>query len=150
MSGWWSKNWEPEDDLSDEQQAAAETLGWTADTWNNQEMGRAPKVGDGAIFVKKWDGDGDALSDGQREAAETLGYTKETWEDPTTGAIAVSNVVGVDGTPTEVHVPAGAFRLRFSDPARRFARSTTSVIEASPGAMRAKEEVAMASARQFV
>ncbi len=33
----------------------------------------------------------------------------------------------------ELHVPAGAFRLRFSDPARRFARSTTSVIEASPG-----------------
>ena len=64
------------------------------------------------IFVKEWDD----LSDDQRAAAETLGYTKETWEDPTTGAIAVSNVVGVDGTPTEVHVPAGAvdFKMSFS------------------------------------
>jgi hypothetical protein len=81
-------------------------------------MGRAPKVGDGDIFDKKWDAPSaeDALSAEERAAAEKLLYTKETWEDPTTRDIAVSNVVGVDGTPTEVHVPAGAvdFKMSFS------------------------------------
>ena len=120
VSGWWKNDeegyGEREDGsywtLNEAQRAAAETLGWTQDTWNNQQMGRAPKAGDKDIFDQEWDD----LSDGQREAAETLKYTKETWEDPTTGAIAVSNVVGVDGTPTEVHVPAGAvdFKMSFS------------------------------------
>jgi hypothetical protein len=120
VSGWWKT-------LKAAERAAAETLGWTTeDAWNNQEMGRSPKAtpisdkawaalsGAKVLVDQEWNGE--YAPGSEKAAAKTLKYTEETWDDPTTRDIAVSNVVGVDGTPTEVHVPAGAvdFKMSFS------------------------------------